>query len=346
MMHALSRHHGKLIRRAAALLTVALMAATAALAQDDDADGDIWRQVQLQGLDYKKAKNHCVRLYAYYRYTDDGVAFFGDRKDQLYRVYEGICSLDIRYSRDEDDGADVICGRNLVHPDQQGHFMDFYELKPYTFLEKARREPKRYTIETQGDTTRVYTRLGLAGTAVRDTVARQLRIRYNALSPDTAQSINLLILKGHLSHVDADAVYDMDDASIDYVPQGNLRRMVFDGDIVIAATVGVNMSIDRRGETVSGVRLREEFHEHTEIYVDSVVYMTRDEYRADRKLTAAERRRRSGYADADIDRLRRKLGVPPLSDAQRKRIEDQRDWDDMMEQWSRTKDMIDNQQKK
>lgn len=342
MMCILSKCHGRLIGSIVALLAMMSMTTTAT-AQDDDGDGNIWRQVELQGLDYRKARNHCVRLYAYYRYTDDGVAYFDDRKDQLYRVYEGICSLDIRYSRDEDDGADIVCGRNLVHPDQEGHFMDFYELKPYTFLEKARREPKRYTIETQGDTTRVYTRRGLAGTAVRDTAARQLRLHYNALSPDTAKSINLLIVKGHLSHVVADAVYDMDDVAVDYVPQGNLRSVVFDGDVVIATTVSA--SVERHGDTVSGARLREEFHEHTEIYVDSVVYMTRDEYRADRQLTVAERRRRSGYTDADIDRLRLKLGVPPLSDAQRKRIEDQRDWDDMMEHWTRTKNIIENQQK-
>jgi hypothetical protein len=73
-----------------------------------------------------------------------------------------------------------------------------------------------------------------------------------------------------------------------------------------------------------------------EIYVDSVAYMTRDEYRADKSLSKKERRERSGYKEADIDRLQKKLGVPPLSAAQRERMEQQRDWDDEFEQWEKT----------
>lgn len=303
---------------------------------DTDDDDDIWRKVKLGELDFKKARNHCVRLYAYYRYTDDGEAFIGNRQQKLYRVYEGICQLDIRYNRDEDDGADIIVGRDLVHPDRPGHFMDFYELKPYTFLEKARRDPKRYTMTTAGDTTRVYTKLGLAGTAVRDTARQELHMSYNALSPDTAYSINLLILKARLSNVLADAVYRLDDNEVSYVPQGNLKRVVFDGDIVLESPMTVaddNVTGDK-GPT------REVFREHTEIYVDSVVYMTRDEYRAVKKQSMDRQRQQSGYTVSDIDRLRQKLGVPPLSAEQKNKIEDQRDWDDQYELWKKTEQKL------
>ena len=318
------------------LVALLLNVGTAARGQDAD-DDDIWRKVDLQGVDYSKQKNYSVRLYAYYRYTDDGVATVADREFRLYRIFEGICSIDIRYGRDEDDGADVIVGRNLVHPDRPGRFMDFYELKPYTFLEKARREPKHFTVVTAGDTTRVATAKGLQGTAVRDTLNRELRIHYNALAPDTALSLNLLVVKARIANVVGDAVYRMDDADADYVPQGNLKHVVFDGDAAITTPLKVSVSIHRGDDAVTGQQIREDFHEHTEIYVDSVVYMTRDEYRADRRLTAQERRDRSGYTAADIDRLRAKHGVPPLTAAQRQRIEDQRDWDDLLEQWERTR---------
>ncbi len=297
-------------------------------------EDDIWRQAELENVDFSKQKNHCVRLYAYYRYVDEGKILIDGREFKMYRAYDGICSLDIRYGHDADDGALPIVGRNLVHPEKEGKYMDFYELKPYTFLEKARREPQKYTMETTGDTTRVYTKRGLAGTAVLDTIARELRMDYNALSPDTAYSINLLIMKAHMSHVDAHAVYRLDDADISYVPQGNLKHAVFEGDIVIES-----MSLPGRSRDGAGSgrgNLTEMFHECTELYVDSVVYMTRDDYRADQRLTARQRAERSGYTQADIERLRQKLGAPPLTEAQRQRIEDQYDWDDQMELWMKT----------
>ena len=301
----------------------------------DDEDEDIWRRVDLGGLDYQKAKNHCVRLYAYYRFTDDGVAYFGDRETKLYRVYEGICQLDIRYSRDEDDGADIIVGRDLVHPEKPGHFMDFYELKPYTFLEKALRDPKRYTVEAVGDTTRVYTKLGLAGIAVKDTARHELRMTYNALSPDTAYSINLLIVKARLSHVDTEAIYRIDDNDVSYVPQGNLKRVLFEGDITLDSPISGSMPTSTTTSDSRGP-IKERFHERTEIYVDSVVYMTRDEYRAMRRQSLDTQRAHSGYTIDDIDRLRTKLGVPPLTSQQQERIDAQRDWDDEYELWLKT----------
>ena len=317
------------------------------MAQDDD--NDIWREVDLGTVDYKKAKNYMVRIYGYYRFTDDGVAYLGNRHHKLYKVYEGICSVDIRYGREEDDGAHVIVGRDLVHPDRPGRFMEFYELKPYTFLEKARRDTKHFTIEEQGDTTRVYTKLGLAGIAVRDTLRRELRMNYNALSPDTAISLNLLIIKAHLSHVDAEAIYDLEDNDVTYVPQGKLKRVVFEGDLIISSPMktkvndgSIVLSSSAKGKksegdgSIEGSNMREEFHERTEIYVDRVVYMTRDEYRADKSLSKKERNERSGYKEADIDRLKKKLGVPPMSAAQQELIEQQRDWDDEFEQWEKT----------
>ena len=74
----------------------------------------------------------------------------------------------------------------------------------------------------------------------------------------------------------------------------------------------------------------------TELYIDSVAYLTRDQYRADKKLTKEERLKRAGYTDADIDRLKQKHGVPQLTDAIRQRIEDQRDWDEEYELWKAT----------
>ena len=71
----------------------------------------------------------------------------------------------------------------------------------------------------------------------------------------------------------------------------------------------------------------------TNFYVDSVVYMTKDEYKADKKLSWGERRERSGYTEADIDRLKQKLNVPPLSAEVRQRMEDQLDWEDAQAQW-------------
>lgn len=56
-----------------------------------------------------------------------------------------------------------------------------------------------------------------------------MHMSYNALSPDTAYSINLLILKARLSNVLADAVYRLDDNEVSYVPQGNLKRIVISG---------------------------------------------------------------------------------------------------------------------
>ena len=291
-------------------------------------DDDIWREVGLNELDYQKEKNYCLRLYGFFRFTDDGMFYASDRMDKLYRVYEGICELDVRYSKDEDDGAEVFVGRNLVHPDQPGKFMEYYELKPYTFLEKARKLPKHFTMHTDGDTTRVYTKRGLAGTAVRDTLQQELRIDYNALSPDTAYNLNLLILKAHLAHVDAKAVYRLEDTAVEYVPQGNLKHIIFEGDISIE-TMGAN----KNEETGAMKGFREVFHEITELYVDSVAYLTKAEYRADKKTTVDERRQRTGYTIADIDRLKQKLGVPPLSAEQQQRIEAQRDWDDEYEQW-------------
>ena len=289
-------------------------------AQDSNLEDDIWKQVNLSEVDYKHARNYCQRLYGYYRSIDDGIMYVKDRQHKLYRVYEGIYELDILYKKDWDEGATVMVGRDLVHPDQKGKFPEFYELKPYTFLEKARKVPKHYTLKTSGDTTLVYTKLGLAGTIVKDSVRRELHMKYDALAPDTAGDFNIFILKAHLSNVQADAHYWYDETSEDYVPQGNLKHTSFDGRIDMYA-----------------LGSHEIFNEHTELYVDSVVYFTREEYRAETKTSAEQRRKRCGYTDADIDRLKQKLGVPPLSPAVLQRIEDQRDWDEEYDQWRTTR---------
>ena len=217
-------------RKLWALLTLlAAMWGLPSLAQT--ADDEIWREIDLEEMNYQRPKNYCQRLCGYYRFIDDGYITFRGLEHKLYRVYEGLFELDIRYHKDEDDGAVVMVGRDLVHPDKPGKFMEFYELKPYTFLEKARKLPKYYTLKTSGDTTRVYTKLGLAGTAVKDTVRRELRINYDALAPDTSFTFNVLIAKAHLSNVKADALYWYDETSEDYVPQGNLKRATFDGHV-------------------------------------------------------------------------------------------------------------------
>ena len=246
-------------------------------------EDDIWRQVSLNNVDYQKSKNYCVRLYGYYRYVDDGINYVKNREWKDYNVHEGILSIDIRYSKDEDDGGELLAARNLLHPDRRGEIMSFYELKPYTFLEKARKVPKHYSMEVSGDTTRVYCKRGLAGIAVRDTANHELRMNYNALAPDT------------------------------------IKRISFDGD-VDAYLYGENA-------------YRAVYHEHNDFYVDSVVYMTKDEYKADKKLSWGERRERSGYTEADIDRLKQKLNVPPLGAEVRQRMEDQLDWEDAQAQW-------------
>lgn len=287
-------------------------------------DDDIWREVDLGELDYKKAKNYCVRLYGYYRYIDDGIDEFyvgnDAREQKLYKVYEGLCELDVRYDRSEDEGAFIHVGRDLVHPEKPGKIMDFYELTPYTFIEKARRKPKVYTIQKDGDSTFVYTKNKRIGFAVRDEARQELLMDYNALAPDTALSFNLLIASARLSNVYAKAVYQLDDTGVEYVPQGNLKNIVFEGDIVLS---------------MFGGKAKSDFHEHTEIYVDSVVYMTRDEYKADRKIKKEQRRQQLGYTMADIDRMKMKHNVPPLSDAVLKRIEEQRDWDEQYELWKK-----------
>ncbi|MBR6997786.1 MAG: hypothetical protein IKI19_03165 [Prevotella sp.] len=303
------------------LALLALLSVGTTIQAQDDEDEDIWKSMNLSEVDFQKSKNYCMRIYGYYRYIDDGVGHILNRQQKIYRVYEGICELDVRYSKDEDDGANVLVGRDLVHPDKPGRWMEYYELKPYTFLEKARRLPKTYTMQTRGDTTRVSTKKGPAGYAVTDRAHRELRMYYNALSPDTAMTLNLLIIKAHLSHIDAEAVYQMDDDdAVDYVPQGSLKHVTFEGDLDISM----------------GSNNREVFHERTELYVDSVVYMTKDEWKADKRIGKEERRKRAGYAIADIDRLKKKLGVPPLTAKQLERIEDQRDWDDEYEQWRQT----------
>ena len=298
----------------------------------EEIDEDIWRQVKLNEVDYQRSKSYCQRLYAYYRFVDDGVVYvFSSEKNlqhKLYRVYEGICELDIRYDKDEDEGARVIVGRDLVHPEKKGKFIEFYELKPYTFLEKARKTPKHFTLEANGDTTRVYTKRGLAGVAVKNPARQELHIDYNAIAPDTAISINLVVVKARLNRAHADALYWYDETTEDYVPQGNLKRITFDGDIEMSTIA------------VKGKSSKEVFNEYTEIYVDSVSYLTRDEYKADKKISKEDRDKRSGYTDADIERLKQKLNVPPLSAEQLQRIEDQLDWEDQYELWKETDNLM------
>ena len=303
------------MKRYLLMAAVAMMAAINVQAQTED--DDIWKEFKIDSVDYQKKRSYCMRIYGYYRYIDEGTGKINGREYKLYRVYEGICELDVRYSKDEDDGARIMVGRDLVHPDKKGDIMDFYELKPYTFLEKSRKMPKVYTIEEQGDTSRVYTKGRLCGTVTKDVQQAEMYMRYDALAPDTSLNLNLLLVKARLSNVQANAVYQTEEG-IDYVPQGNLKRIVFDGNIDLSFLAG---------------KAREVFNERTEIYVDSVVYMTKDQFRADKRLTMQERCERAGYTDADIDRLKLKLGVPPLSDGIRQRIEEQRDWDDQFELW-------------
>lgn len=300
-------------------LLLCFMSSIPVQAQDNN-DDDIWKEFKLDGVDYQKKRSYCMRIYGYYRYVDDGLGYIGNREYKLYRVYEGICELDVRYSKDEDDGAKILVARDLVHPEKKGNVMDFYELKPYTFLEKAKKMPKVYTIDEQGGTTRVYTKGRQAGTITKDTQRQEMYMKYDALAPDTSMSVNILVVKAKLSNVQADAVYELEEG-IDYVPQGNLKRIIFDGNL------DLNM--------LSG-KAREVFNERTELYVDSVVYMTKDQFRADKRLTMEERRNKAGYTTADIDRLKQKLGVPPLSEEIKQRIEDQRDWDDEYELWRQT----------
>ena len=283
------------------------------------ADDDIWKEIALNEVDYKQSRNYCQRIYGYYRYVDDGIYLVKEREYKLYNVYEGIFEMDIRYGKEVDDGANVIVGRNLVHPEKPGKFMNFYELKPYTFLEKARKQPKHYTLKTTADTTRVYTKRGLAGTIVRDTLNKELRMKYDALAPDTSMNLNFLIVKAHLSNVQADATYWYDDESYNYVPQGQLKRIFFDGRI-----------------DANVVGMRQIYNQHTELYVDSVAYFTHDEYKQEKKTTLKQRHERLGYTDADIDRLKQKLGVKPLDPDVLQRMENQRDWDEEYELWKDT----------
>jgi hypothetical protein len=308
------------------LFTVLLTGSMGISAQTTDGDDDVWREVDLQNVEYKKVKSYCQRLICYYRYIDDGINYVNKGNEshefKFYRVNEGICELDVRYTKDADDGAVTLVGRNLVHPNKKMEInMEYYELTPYTFLEKARRDTKNFTLKSDGDITRIYTKKGLIGTAVRDDKKQELRIDYNALAPDTSLTLNILVAKGHLSKVNAKAVYRLEDEEIQYVPQGDLKHIVFEGKGVL---------------TLFGKKAREDFHERTELYVDSVAYLTKAEYKADKKLSLRRRRARSGYTDADIDRLKQKHGVPPLTAQQLKRIEDQRDWDDAYEHWKAT----------
>jgi len=300
--------------RTAILTTIIIMCIPTLRAQNGD--DDIFRELELQEFQYQRPKNYCQRLYGYYRYIDDGTTLIKGRQQKLYRVYEGVFELDVRYNKDEDDGATVIAGRDLVHPEKSGKFVEFYELQPYTFLEHARKHPKVFTLKTSGDTTRIYSKRGLSGTAIKDKANEELRIDYNALAPDTTMSLNLIIIRARLSNVFAKAVYRLDDVDDNYVPQGYLKHIVFDGDI------DVEMSKD----------IRDIYHEHTELYIDSVAYLTKEEYKADKKISKAERTKRHGYTAKDIDRLKEKLGVAPLSAEIYQRIEDQRDWEDDFEQ--------------
>lgn len=279
----------------------------------------IYGEVRLDQFNFTKEKNYCLRLYGYYRTEDDGWAQMHDRELKLYRIYEGICAMDVRYKKDYDDGAVLIVGRNLVHPERMPRTMDFYELGPYNFLEKARKDEKNYSVVTRNDTSLVYTKRGNIGYAVADTANHELRMHYNALAPDTAYSLNLLILSGKLRNVMADAVYRMESNDITYVPQGDLKHIVFEGDV----TLEVNTT------TIGNI---ETFRERTEFYVDSVVYMTEKEYKADKKLTTQQRMEKTHYSGKDIDRLKQKHNVPPLSARQQARIEEQRDWEDQYEQ--------------
>lgn len=282
-------------------------------------DDDIWKELEVDEVNFARDRNYCQRLYGYYRYIDDGVMHMLNHEYKLYNVQEGIFEIDVRYSKDSDDGANVIVGRDLVHPEKPGDFMYFFELTPYTFLEKARKLPKHYRMEASGDTTRVYTKLGLAGTAIKDPMRKVLHIDYDALAPDTTLSLNLLLLRVRLSNVKAKADYWYDEVSENYTPQGNLKYISFDGKI-----------------DMKMMGSHEVFNEFTELYIDSVAYYTRDEYRADKKTPKKERLAKTGYTDADIDRLKAKLGVKPLSDAVLQRIEDQRDWDEEYELWKET----------
>lgn len=300
--------------RTVILTTMIIMCIPTLRAQNGD--DDIFRELELQEFQYQRPKNYCQRLYGYYRYIDDGISLILGRQLKLYRVYEGVFELDVRYHKDEDDGATVIAGRDLVHPEKSGKFVDFYELRPYTFLEHARKRPKVFTLETSGDTTRIYSKRGLAGIAIKDKANEELRIDYNVLAPDTTMTINLLIIRGRLSNAFAKAVYNLDDIDDNYVPQGYLKRIIFDGDI------DIEMSKD----------VRDIYHEHTELYIDSVSYLTKEEYKADKKIPKAERAKRHGYTLEDIDRLKKKHGVAPLSAEIYQRIEDQRDWEDDFEQ--------------
>jgi hypothetical protein len=279
------------------------------------AQTDIFGEVQLDNFNYSKPKSYCMRLYGYHRCTHDGWMQMKDRELKLYRIYEGVSTMDVRYKKDYDDGAKLIVGRNLVHPDRDPQEMSFYELKPYTFLEQARKDGKNFILDVRGDTTLIYTKKALVGTVVRDTTNHEVRMTYNALAPDTAMSINLLIVKARLSNLMADAVYAAEDSNVDYVPQGALKRIVFEGDITlnISGTGNENM---------------ETFHELTEFYVDSVAYMTKDEYKAEQRLSKKQRQEHSHYSAADIDRLRKKHGVPDLTRQQRERIEQQLDWEE------------------
>lgn len=58
------------------------------------------------------------------------------------------------------------------------------------------------------------------------------------------------------------------------------------------------------------------------------------------KQSMDRQRQQSGYTVSDIDRLRQKLGVPPLSAEQKNKIEDQRDWDDQHELWKKTEQKL------
>lgn len=317
------------ILHALLLSAVLLTAATAQAQTADNNDKDIFRSLKLRELDYQKSRNYCMRIYGYFRYIDDGLLYIEDRTHKLYRVSEGICELDVRYDRSADEGAEVLAGHNLVHPEKDGKFMDFYELMPYTFLEKARRDEKHFSIvgpatPTTPDTTRIYAADKLEGIAVRDTLRGELRMDFNPLAPDSTLTLNLLVVKARLSNVRANAVYRLGDTDTEYVPQGQLKHIDFDGDFVVDMTV-------------MGMQSKEDFHEHTELYVDSVAYLTRSEYKADRKTSLKERCARSGYTKADIDRLKLKLGVPPLSEDIRQRINEQRDWDDAYELWLKTR---------
>lgn len=251
--------------------------------------------VPMREVVLEKPKSHCLKLTGYYREMTLNVDTAGqvppvDQYEygvmQIYLFSDGSKAVKVYPSR----YFDVWSSMGLSTP---------ISLRSTSFIEAVKAN-KRYTLGDAGGYQNIYRDSILMGTIRRDTVSRTIRVDYDYMAPDTLHEGHILLFKYLLREAKCNLVYRQ--TPYDRVAQSSLLSYRFSASVWLKAFGKVWNQWS-----------------FSEFYPDSAVYLTKEEYKADRRIAKSHHGQQ--LTQEELAQYAAKLSVPPLAAEMQQMIE-------------------------